>query len=117
MSTKGPAVVTKPKRAVSKKAAVAAPVIKLGAAAAAPVNAKEHGKLCECVDCFETNREHTKEISCPEINCHKTVRICVDVECEAKRVVTDKWSYQLHGEKCEEIDPEPIPCDDDEEKL
>lgn len=97
----------------NKQAKAAVAPIKLGAAAK-PVNAQDHGKLCECVDCWESNREHTRDISCPEVRCKKTVRIHVDISCEATRLVTDKWSYELDGQKCEDIEPEPLPCEEDD---
>lgn len=111
MSAKGPAVVTKrPAPVVPQKSRAAAPSVKLGAMPS-PVGAHDHGKLCECVDCVQTHFKKHREITPPETCCRKYVRIHVDIECESTRQVIDKWSYQLDGEKCEEIDPEPSPCD------
>lgn len=84
--------------------------IKLGKATS-PVNASDHGKLCECVECVTSNFEQSREISTPCIRCFKKVSIHVEINCEAVRTVKDYWSYHLDGEKCEEIDPEPLPCD------
>ena len=100
-------------KTVHKHASKKAATVKLGGKPQAIKSDEDHGKLCECVDCVQCNFKKSQEVSVPVTHCTKTVKIQVDIACEAVRQVTDTWSYTLKGEKVEDIDPEPIPCPDD----
>ena len=109
----GPTIV--PKRPAAVVPAGSEATLKLGKPKQ-PVNSDSHGELCECVDCYQTNFKKHRSISVPETHCKKVVKIHVDIECKSVKKITDHWSYELDGQKCEEIDPEPNPCDHEDDR-